>query len=497
MQSHVAEQQELVRTQNLILIPLLVCVDVSMILLGWWLASILRWQNALFPYFGQATPEQARELVILSLPLWLGVFALCRLYDREELLGGPQEYGNLVKGCLIGFAGMIILSVFVRTPDLARSWLVLGLVLVTFAVGIGRFATRRVFYALRRRGHFIQRALIVGANDDARAIARQLSPYKRSGVRVSGFVDDYLPLGTVVVENLRIVGSTSMLPTITHELEIDHVILVSGAMPWESLDQLLRGITLARQDKYHIKLSPGLYETLTTGVRVSYKNRVPLLEIERAPITGIDALLKGLLDYLGGAVALVLALPFMLGIGVILLLLGQRPMLQGSNMLGRNGELFTMHLFSALAPGSPRWKRGARVGEFLFSAGLDKLPQLFSVLRGKMSLVGPRPVNPRAAASYETWLPNLLSLKPGLTGARASSAENWITLEQEMRLEMSYARNYSIWLDLQLLYQTAVRVLKRERVLRKSEALSSPSEKVQLGSTPVPAAPAKQRTSLP
>jgi lipopolysaccharide/colanic/teichoic acid biosynthesis glycosyltransferase len=87
-----------------------------------------------------------------------------------------------------------------------------------------------------------------------------------------------------------------------------------------------------------------------------------------------------------------------------------------------------------------------------------------------MSLVGPRPVVPDQAAIYEEWLPNLLALKPGMTGARASSAENLISLDQEMRLELYYGRNYSIWLDFQIFFQTFMRMLRRERVLRKPES---------------------------
>ena len=440
-----------------------------MILLGWWLAFALRVNNDFLPYYGDARPEQARDVVFFTLPLWLGIFALCRLYDREELLGGPQEYGNVVKGCLIGFASMIIVSMFARMPDLARGWLVLGLVLVTLLVGLMRFAVRRVFYSLRRRGWFVQRALIVGTNDDARAIARQLMPPRNSGVEVLGFVDDYLPVGTLVVDSLRVVASTPMLQGSTRELRIDQVILVSGAMTWESFDQLLRGITVSRADRYAIKLSPGLYETLTTGVRVSYKNRVPLLDIERAPITGIDALLKGLLDYGLGMLAFVLTLPFLLVFALLLRFYARQPVLESAEVLGKRGQSFKMHLLKSVSPNTVPWARGNRMGKFLFATGLNKLPQLGMVLRGKMSLVGPRPVESRLALLYQTWLPNLLSLKPGMTGARASSAENSITLEQEMRFELYYARNYSIWLDLQIIFQTMKRMVKRERVLRKAD----------------------------
>jgi len=474
------------RTQNFVLIAVLVALDASMILLGWWLAYILRLDTDFLPSIANARPEQYRDVVFLTLPIWLTIFALCRLYDREELLGGPQEYGNVVKGCLIAFAAMMIVSLFIKMPHLARGWLVLGLLVVTVLVGSMRFLTRRVFYSFRRRGWFVQRALIVGTNDDARAIARQLTPYSHSGVHVVGFVDDYLPVGTAVVDNLRVVASTPSLHAITRAQNIDQVILVSGAMTWESFDQLLRGITVAREDKYAIKLSPGLYETLTTGVRVSYKNRVPLLEIERAPITGIDALLKGLLDYTLGLPAFALTLPLMLVIAAALWFLNQRPVLIRSDVLGKNGRVFKMYLFKAVTPDTAAWTRGNAFGEFLFVSGLNKLPQLLAVLRGKMSLVGPRPVNPRNVAPYQTWLPNLLSLKPGMTGARASSAEKSITLEQEMRLELYYARNYSIWLDLQILFQTAVRMVKRQRVLRKIEPEASALSKPWLVSTVTP-----------
>jgi len=473
MRDMVGEPKRAMRKQKVVLIGTLVLLDVTMIIAAWAMAYHLRITGEILPYHPTADPKQYRNIVLYALPLWIIIFGLCRLYDREELLGGPQEYGNVVKGCLISFAAMVGVSILMRPADFARGWLLLGLVLTTAFVGVARFLARRVFYSLRQNGWFIQRALIVGANDDARAIARQLSPAPKTGVEVVGFVDEYLPVQTPV-EHWRVVASTSNLHVITRELAIDQVILVSGAMTWESLDQLLRGITLSKQDTYAIKVSPGMYETLTTGVRVSYKNRVPLLEIERAPITGIDALLKGALDYSVGWLALALTLPLMLFIAAGLYLIGRRPIIQDLAVLGKNGVPYTSRRFQAERPQSEPWPRGRAFGKFLYASGLEKLPQLWNVVRGTTSLVGPRPVDPRDAPMYQEWLPNLLSLKPGMTGARASSPQSVLTLEQEMRLELYYARNYSIWLDLQILFQTFVRILKRERVARASDV--SPQE---------------------
>jgi lipopolysaccharide/colanic/teichoic acid biosynthesis glycosyltransferase len=270
-----------------------------------------------------------------------------------------------------------------------------------------------------------------------------------------------------VVGGLNVVAATPAVQAVARDQHIDQVILVSGAMTWESFDHLLRGITVGNKDTFAIKVSPGLYETLTTGVRVSYKNRVPLLEIERAPITGIDLLLKTALDFTVGVLLLPVTLVLGALIALTLVLLGRRPIVQSSRMLGKNGEVFKSYLFDACRPDEAPWKRGGGFGRLLYETGLEKIPQVWNLLSGKMSLVGPRPVDPKNAALFEEWLPNLLSLKPGMTGARASSPVNVITLDQEMRLELYYARNYSIWLDLQILFQTLVRILKRERVVRE------------------------------
>lgn len=457
-----------VHKQKFVLIGALVLLDAAMIVTGWSAAYQLRVTGEVLPYYYTADPEPYRNVVLYALPLWLLIFSLCRLYNTEELLGGPQEYGNVVKGCLIGFAALVGVSILIRTPDLARGWLLIGLVLTTLLVGGARFLMRRVFYSLRKNGWFVQRALIVGTNDDARAIARQLTPAQQTGVNVIGFVDEYLPVQTPV-EHLRVLAPTSKLQSIARELDIDQVILVSGAMGWESFDQLLRSIALSEKDTYAIKVSPGLYETLTTGVRVSYKNRVPLLEIERAPITGIDALLKGALDYTVGYIAFVLTLPLMGIIASWLYLAGRRPVFQQFPVLGKNNDTYNSYRFQAERPQDETWSRAHALGKFLYDSGLEKLPQLWNVVCGKASLVGPRPLASRDAVTYQEWLPNLLSLKPGMTGARVSSAQNVITLEQEMRLELYYARNYSIWLDLQILFQTLIRMLKRERVIRASD----------------------------
>ncbi len=458
------------KTQKFTLIVALLVMDTLMIVAGWALAFWLRVTSGLLPYDFPIDPNLNIAAVVSSLPFWWLSFALSRLYDPEELLGGPREYGNVVKGCGFGFVALMGVSVFLKNADLSRGWLVFGLLGTIVLVGTARFLFRRVIYRLWRRGWFIRRALIVGTSDSARAIARQLTPASVSGIEVAGFVDDFLPVQTQVTDGLRVLGAPNMLPSLVRQLHVNEVILIPGSMSWESFQSLLRSVSLT-SGGYTIRLSPGFYEVLTTGVRVSYKNHIPLLEIDRAQIAGIDALLKNSLDYGLGALMCLTSLPLMFVIACALKLTSPgRPAIDKALVLGRNGRQFYTWRFRSSVV-SPRLLRAhAEDGfltRFLFRSGLDKLPQLFNVLGGQMSLVGPRPVLVPETADYERWLPNLLTLKPGMTGPRVAAKQPEITLEEEMRLDLFYARNYSIWLDLSIIFQTVPRILHQERILRK------------------------------
>jgi lipopolysaccharide/colanic/teichoic acid biosynthesis glycosyltransferase len=458
--------------QERLLIAFLFISDTLMILAGWRTAFYVRIQGTFFPYASLANAIYYEKTVLFSLPLWWLCFKLCRLYKTNQLLGGFQEYASVTKGCSFGAIALIGVSVFLRYTEPSRGWLILGYVFTTSFVCAGRFAIRSLAYALRARGFLIRRALIIGANEAARAIVRQLTPSANSGTEVIGFVDDFLPFGTRVIDDLSVLGATPNLAEITKAQQIDEVILVSGSMAWESFQYLLRGISMG-SDNYDIRLSPGFYEVLTTGIRVSYKNHVPLLEIERVRIAGIDSVLKNMLDWGLGTASLIATLPIMLLASVLIKIMWGNSILAATPVIGRNGRTFDMYRFNvpiierrknAVPPG----KGAESLKRFLIQSGLEKLPQLFNVLCGQMSLIGPRPVRAVDTRSYDRWLPNLLTLKPGMTGPRVGSKNSEIALEEEMKLDLYYARNYSIWLDLQILFQTVPWIVRGERIQLRS-----------------------------
>ena len=436
------------------------------LLLAYW----LRIGSGLLPYHAPHDFRAYLRVILIIIPIWLLIFAANRLYDHHHLLGGPQEYANVFKACTFGTVGLTVLSFMERNVVLSRSWFLISWILSILVVGTTRFFFRRIVFRLRRRGLFVTRTIIAGVSEQARAIAAQLGS-SNSGTKVVGFVDDFLPPGTRVMEGLEVLGSPKDLASLAAQTEASEVIVIPNAVAWETFQEIME--SASSFDGFEVKLSPGFYEILTTGVEVTHKGFVPLLIVNRMRITGIDAVLKSALDYGLGTLSLVLLAPLMGLIALLIKLTSSGPILERHPVLGCGGKTFHTLKFRTGLPGSPRSPfanplpspinpgAGYPLGRLLYQTGLDKLPQLFNVVAGQMSLVGPRTISVGNGDACRRWLPNLLTVKPGLTGPWIMAGGR--SLEDEMRLNMYYIRNWTIWLDLQILFHAVQLILRRER----------------------------------
>ena len=428
-------------------------------------AYYARYNSDWLPLVERLTPITERYAVMIpvAVPLWLALFAFNRLYDPRYLLTGLQEYGKIVVACAMGILLLVVLSFIEPNLSISRGWLVLCWLFATLFVSAARFAIRRIVHLLRARGLFLSRAIIVGANEHAKAIARQLEPATESGIQVVGFVDDFLPRDTRVLDDLRVLDRPTALARVAHETHATEAIVVQGAIAWESFSEIITqsGSTL---DGLEIKLSPGYYEIMATGVRLTHDGFVPLLALEKNRITGLDALLKTLLDYSVSLVCALLSMPLILMIAILIKIVSPGPVFQPYPVLGAHEKPFTTWKFRTLQKKAHSdGTEDHALARLIYRLGLDKLPQFFIVLRGEMSLVGPRPVPRERALAYQEWLPTLASVKPGVTGPWVVAGAAVDSLEDEIRLDLYYIRNWTIWLDLQILLQTMLRLFQGER----------------------------------
>jgi lipopolysaccharide/colanic/teichoic acid biosynthesis glycosyltransferase len=445
--------------QRLFFVGLLLVLDALAVLASLTLAYAIRISSGLLTYTADYDVATYRMLAILSVPVWLALFWANGLYRQDNLMGGSTEYKQAVKACGYGVIALIILVFFLwhDTIDISRVWLLLALCFSIALVVGERFLARRIAYFLRRAGWFTARVLIVGANDQGIAMAEQWHASAISGMQVIGFVDDFKPAGTVVFDDVRVIGRPTSLAQLVEQTGAHEVVVVPNAVAWETFEEI---IALASAPKrYTLRLSPGFYEMLTTSIAVTNKTFVPLFTINEARIVGVDAILKKVLDYGLGLVLAAVALPVVLAITLARKMAHwDEPLLVRHNTIGQAGAMFTMYKFNT-APIASRRKHEGRLSWLehqLYEGGLDKLPQLYNVLRGHMSLVGPRPrvlgsraVDPRKVCS-------LCAVKPGIIGPWMVQ-ECWTT--EESHDELYYVRNWTIWLDLQILAQSVLSML--------------------------------------
>jgi exopolysaccharide biosynthesis polyprenyl glycosylphosphotransferase len=462
------------------LLPGLVAVDAIALTTAFVLAYAIRFRVNM-PLL-EVLPERAAFyswVAVWAVPLWLGLLALYRLYDRRVLFSGPSEYGRVINACTVGTIAIVVVSFLDVRLVISRGWLLLTWLLSISLVNSGRFSVRRVLRALRRRGWLVTPTVIVGANEEAIALAEQFLGDPGSGTRVVGFVDgNFLP-GTPMVGSLEVLGDPGDLKDIMERCGAREIVVATTALERKELLELYRAF--GQDEAVEVRMSSGLFEILTTGVSVQEVGCVPLMTPQRVRITGVDAVLKSALDYIGAAAGLLLLGPVLLLLGALVALDSPGPALYRRRVLGRGGKPFDAFKFRTMVVDAERvlaadaalrqafeqnYKlrndpRVTRLGSFLRRTSLDELPQLVNVLRGEMSLVGPRMIAPDEAGRYGKWQLNLLTVKPGITGPWQIQGRSDIPYEERVRLSMRYIRNYSIWHDLEILLRTVLVVLRR------------------------------------
>ncbi len=418
-----------------------------------------------------------QTLSLFLIPVWILIFAISGLYRRSNLLGGTIEYSLVFRATGVGIFSLIVLSFLITDFVLARGWLAMAWVSAFLFVGGGRFIIRRIVYTIRKRGYFLTPAIIVGANQEAIALAQQLMSWQTSGLQIAGFVDDKAQPGSKVFGPLNCLGNVSQLDRLIRKHHIGELILSNSALSRDDILSLFKKYGLASDLNLH--LSSGLFEIITTGMDVQEYAYVPLVRVRKARLNGIDRVLKLLLDYAFALPSLILMLPLLFVIGVIVKLDSPGPVFHRRKVMGMNGRQFdafkirTMHVngdkILAQYPDleqqlAQEYKlkddpRVTSVGRFLRKASLDELPQIFNVLRREMSLVGPRIITPAEMSNYGDWGLNLLTVPPGITGLWQISGRSNLSYEERVQLDMHYIRNWSIWLDLQILWRTIPAVI--------------------------------------
>lgn len=432
--------------------------------------------------FDESTMPQVVPLwnVLVLIPLCLVVLALFQLYDPHYLLGGMQEYARVFNATSVLVTATIVLSFLFPFVHISRGYIALCWILVTAGLLVERFALRRVVYRLRRKGFLTRRTIIVGVDEDARHIADQLLATPTCGAELLGFVTNDQAPGAHMTANLSVLGSLERLPALVEQLQIEEVIVSTGGLHRSEIINIFQNYAYASD--VDVRFLPGLFEIFATGVRIKEIGSVPLVSMNRIRLDPWESAIKTVVDYCAALGLLIVLSPLLVAIAVLVKRDSPGPILHRRRVVGRGSRTFDAYKFRTMyvngdeiLAGHPELQAELRrneklrndpritpLGHTLRNSSLDELPQLINVLLGQMSLVGPRMITPEEMPRYGKWRWNLLTVKPGITGLWQISGRSDVSYEERVRLDMYYIRNYTLWLDLQILWRTLPAVVQRK-----------------------------------
>ena len=417
-------------------------------------------------------------ITLLAAPLWIALFYVYGLYEPRQVLGPVNEFKQVFHGVVAGTV-VIFIADSAFNLNLARGWALLAMVMGFVFVGGERLVVRKVLHFLRRRGGDETRTIVLGANHEARTVARTLEREGWLGYRVIGFIDDELPLGHDVSDDHKIIGTTTQLKELIARHNAGLVLVAATAFDTGSLNRLFWELQDVDVD---LQITSGTIDLMASRMIVQSVAGVPLLYVRRTGMNRLQRTMKRALDVFGSAFGLLLLSPVLAGIALAIKRDSKGPVIFKQTRVGRDGEHFVCWKFRTMVEDAEEKRaelehlnegpgllfkltedpRITKVGSKLRRYSLDELPQLWNVLKGEMSLVGPRPALPSEVEQYDDWVRNRLKVKPGMSGLWQVSGRTETSFADYVRYDLFYIQNWSLSLDLWILWRTLRAVTSAE-----------------------------------
>jgi exopolysaccharide biosynthesis polyprenyl glycosylphosphotransferase len=424
-------------------------------------------------------------LFVLSLPFWIVLAKLHGLYEGDKERADHSTADDVVGVLHLTVTGLWLIALplwllGVAEPTFRKLALfpLAAVILVTAGRGLARAVSRRsVFY--------LQNTVVIGAGDVGQLVARKLLQHPEYGINLVGFIDRQPREPRVDLEHLTLLGMPNDLPEIARLLDVERVIIAFSNEPEEEMLDMVRS---CRELDLQVDIVPRLYELVSPRVDVHTVEGLPLVGLPPVRLTPSARLLKRTMDLAGATLGLLLTAPLFAYIAIRIKLDSEGPVFFRQTRLGLNGEPFTVIKFRTMRVGVDeeahrvfiretmtskagvgsnglyKLERGSEIttfGAWLRKTSLDELPQLLNVLRGEMSLVGPRPCIPYETENFQPHHHERFLVPAGVTGLWQVTARARSTFGEALDMDVAYVRGWSLGLDLKLLVKTPVELLRK------------------------------------
>ncbi|MEK3911535.1 sugar transferase [Paenibacillus sp. FSL H7-0331] len=398
-----------------------------------------------------------------------------KLFSFRSSSGLADELYKMIKAYSFAILITIGVSFLLKFTDFSRLVVVLYWLMAIVSSGLVRGIKRAVYIRLAKQGVVSKNVVIVGAGKFGKSLMQELTNYQYLGYKIIGFVDDD---ETQDYEEHKYLGPIAQLNELLKKHLVEEIIIT---IPSER-DLVNKLITDLRKLDINIKIVPDLYNLVMSTVQIGNINSLPVVTLVKTPMRGLGLACKRLIDIVASSLLILLILPVFLITAIAIKMDSKGSIIYKQQRIGKNGKRFYMLKFRSMVTNADALlkqiqnqnevdgiafkmkedPRITKVGRFIRKYSIDELPQLFNVLIGNMSLVGPRPPLPYEVERYGDWEWRRLEVLPGITGLWQVSGRSDLSFQQWMNLDIYYIENWSIAFDIKILLKTLPVVLKGE-----------------------------------
>ena len=417
-------------------------------------------------------------LVIVYSMVFILIFQHFSLYKLNLFMSFAEQLIAIFKSLLFGLIGLVVITFVFKRLDFVESRIVLGLFVLFSLAGMMLFRTLifRPLFAFASQQKIIRRKVaIVGKDRTAKMVAAQIDADDRHGFDIVGFVNDETPVGERIFENLSNLGSLADLDELVKRLDIDEIIIAESDVTHHALLDI---IDRAQQTKAEVRLVSELYNIIPEKVLLEKYLGVPIVKMPQNYDNALFTIYKRVFDIALTVIGLIVLFIPLLLIAIVIKLTSKGPVFYNHTRIGKGCKPFEFYKFRTMYTGSddsthrafvsdlihgeadgPVKKiendpRVTPIGRFLRRTSLDELPQLLNVLKGEMSLVGPRPCMPYELEQYQDWHRRRLSVIPGCTGLWQVAGRSAVDFNDMVILDLFYIDNMSPLFDLRIIFRT-------------------------------------------
>jgi len=456
----------MVKKYSQVFLTVLFLSDVCIVALSWLLAYFLRFQVNLIPVYKSIPPFEAYlSVTIYVIVIWPITLKAMGLYTPMRAVSLFKESSKIIKASVVAILVFVTVVYFLREYKFSRVvFFYFGL---TSSLGliISRTSLRMVLRYFRKKGYNLRFILIVGAGELGKRILRSINNHPELGLRVVGFLTRREQKVGQNISGVPVLGLYEDVQKVIQSQHIDQVIL---ALPLEEHVRLGIVMDKINNEMVDVKIVPDFFNYMTLRGGVEEFDNIPIINLRDSPLYGWNRILKRLSDIILSIIILVLSSPIMALTAILIKVISPGPVFYRQERMGLDGKIFTMLKFRTMREDAekevgPVWtkqkdERRTGVGALLRKLSLDELPQFINVLRGEMSIVGPRPERPFFIEKFKEMIPRYMlrhKMKAGITGwAQINGWRGNTSLEKRIEHDIYYIENWSLWFDFKILFLT-------------------------------------------